>query len=202
MSDFHELETFELDGLTFEASTAYDDCMRAPWTEHDGHGPVREAGRNYAGRIDKAPGERVLWSDRHSGYVYDVREAMAIAKRDGWGAPDAEYNSERKRLGRELTRGETAALAVEYDYEYCRRWLDNQWHWAVLRVELLDAEGEGTGEDEYLGGLEYDPGGANDWILECARELASEIVARVGESQYIERTHGARFERIQIREES
>lgn len=66
----------------FTARIEPDDGMRAPWKEHDGHGPVSE----WTTR-DKTPGELVLCSDYGSKRYYDYATACHIARRDGWGPP-------------------------------------------------------------------------------------------------------------------
>lgn len=95
-----------------------DECHGAPWEEHDGHGIVSD----WTTRA-KLPGERVLVSDRNSKRYYDVQGTMVIALRDGWG-PMIEGK----------TRRESAALAVDRDYENLRAWCNDEWHWIGIRA--------------------------------------------------------------------
>ena len=171
------METFDYQGFTFSVSTGPDEHCGEPWKEHDGHGPVsgwRPA--NYAGRIPTAPGERVLHRDGRSGLVYDVKGATEIALRDGWGISDAERADMARKLGREPTRREVAAAAVEADYWRLRRWCEGDWQYFALRVVLLDSDGEETNRVEYLGGIESDSG---EYLEAAARELADEIIANL-----------------------
>lgn len=196
------MNTIEHGGFVFGVELLPDDYMRGPWEEHDGHGPVsgwRPA--NYAGRIPTAPGERVLHRDGRSGLVYDVKGAMEIALRDGWGIDPATQAHRVRQLGRPMTRREIAAAAVDADYWRLRRWCEGEWHWVTLRVVLLDSDGAETTRDAFLGGIESDAG---DYFDECARELADEIIAGLpdvptcshcgGESVSIDAT--ARWDRV------
>lgn len=169
------MDTIEHGGFTFSVELLPDDCMRAPWEAHDGHGPVSDwRPVNYAGRVPTAPGERVLHKDGRGGLVYDAAEAQRIAMRDGWGIADKVRADMVRKLGREPTKREIAAAAVEADYWRLRRYCEGDWHWTTLRVVLLDSDGEETERDAYLGGIESDSG---DYFDEVARELAGEIIA-------------------------
>ena len=169
-------------GLIFGVETRHDDCMGPPWVEHDGHGPVRELrGESCYSRRPgcKRPGERFLWWDRCAGLAYDIQQAQCIALADGWGISDAREAAMRVRLGREPTRREIAAAAVESDFEHCRAWAQGEWFFVTIRVVLLDVNGNETGEDEYLGGVEDF---ADEYILDVAAELAGEIADRIGDA--------------------
>lgn len=194
------LFNIERDGLTFSVSVEHDSDFGPPWRECDGHGPVREVrGEScYTRRPITHAGEKLLTWDRGFGWAYDVAEAQRIALRDGWGPGDAERAAMAAQLGRDPTRREVAAAAVERDFEYLRRWCADEWHYVTVCVELLDVNGDGTGECAYLGGVDYDAGDTDSesYIRECAADLAHEIAP---EGDYLERSTGARFERIQIR---
>jgi hypothetical protein len=127
----------------------------APWEEHDGHGPVSE----WTTR-DKAPGERVLCSDRNSKRYYDFAEAVKIAKRDAWDAPP--YGG---------SKGERAVRAVEADFENLRRWCNNDWHWISVGVEV--SYRGAVLETNYYDSIED----YTDYWREHAAESASSIIA-------------------------
>lgn len=191
------MERIEYNGLQFSVETHYDDGMGAPWKEHDGHGPVSEWRSNsYSIYPEKRPGERVLCSDRHSYRFYDWQEAMRIAKRDGWGLSDEHRAKLANRLGREPTQGDITAEAVQRDFDYLRRWCNDQWHWCYVQVTLLDAEGDETPEFETLGGLDSD---STDYIMECAQELAEQIADRIGSSDTLHIHSTARDTSIRLR---
>lgn len=88
-------EVYEYRGHTFRVSIEQDDDMRAPWEEHDGHGPVSD----WTSR-DKKPGEWLLSKDRHSKRFYDAQEANEMAKRDGWGLTEEHKTDLIERLSR------------------------------------------------------------------------------------------------------
>lgn len=178
------VEKIELQGLTFAYAIEPDPCMGAPWLECDGHGPVSD----WTSR-DKQPGEWTLSSDRRSRLFYDAQEAQRIALRDNWGI-DAEARAAwAQRSGREPTRKQVAAAAVRRDFDYLRRWCEDDWYYCILCVTLLDVDGNETEEQDYLGGVESD---SADHIANCARELADGIAARIGDAREL-------VTRVQIR---
>lgn len=99
----------------------YDPAAVAPWDNSDCHGPVSD----WTTRA-KLPGERVLCEDRGIRRYYDYAEAVRIAKRDGWDAPP--YGTG--------TKGERAARAAAWDFEYLRRWCNDGWHYLGVMVTV------------------------------------------------------------------
>lgn len=195
-------ETFTHCGLTFAAYTAHDDSHGAPWEEDDGCGIVREArGENYANaRPLKNPGERFLWWERGCGWAYDWAGTMKKARADGWGLNDESRAKLAATLKREPTPGEIVAESVRLDFERLRRWCANEWHYVGVIVELLDTEGDGTGEEESLWGIESD---SPDYHAEVARDLAGQIAARLNlgnmRRKNLKREGAARSEVIRVR---
>lgn len=175
-------DTITVNGLTFAVTRESDAHHGAPWDEEDGHGPVREVRANYTGYMQKRPGERVLnYEFARRGHAYDVQEAMRIAKRDGWGVSDKTRLAFRLEHDRDMTPGEVAAMAVWEDSERMRRWLTDQWCYIGVVVELLDVDGDPTGEVESLWGVESD---SDDYCDDVARELAQEIARRIGRKKH------------------
>ncbi len=193
----HNGDTFTHAGLTFRVSIPYDDCAGAPWEDDYGHGPVSDWRHSaYSCYPEKAPGERVLASDHGSYLYYDVAEATRIAKLDGWSLPAANMAKLAARLGREPTRGEIAAAAVELDFDFLRRWCSEQWHYVGVVVTLLDSEGDETNESASLWRIESE---STECIAEVAKELAEEIAERVGPSAMLHVHTPARDSYIRIR---
>lgn len=168
-----DLDTFEVAGLTFRLDIESDDFGHMPWDESDGHGPVSDWERRA-----KLPGERVLVEDRGAKRFYDVKGALALAKKDGWGLGEQELTILRAQLNREPTRGEILARAVERDFDYLRRFCQGHWEYVYVVVTLLDVDGRDTPERESVGGIESE---SYDYIEETAKELAEEIARRIGD---------------------
>ena len=147
-------DTFEAEGRTFRVTFPHDDTMGAPWEEHDFHGPVSDWTRR-----DKKPGEMVLNQDRFSKRFYDFAESVRLARRDGWG-------------GEGRTKGERAHNAAMADFKRLSAWCNDEWSWIGVQIELLDRDGDGTGQTASVWGVESDAG---DYLEELARELVSEI---------------------------
>lgn len=166
----YDSDTFTHDGFTFRVHIEPDDFQREPWTEEDGHGPVSDWKRHAFGmgtKPPKAPGELILVWDHGSYRTYDFAEACRIARRDGWGAAGDEG----------MTRRAKAAHAARADFERLRRWCAGDWSYVGVWVELLDDEGEPTGERSVgLWGVESD---AADYLEEVAREEAGELIANL-----------------------
>jgi hypothetical protein len=168
-------ETIELHGLTFGWTTVPDEDMGPPWEEHDGHGVVSDWTRH-----GKAPGERVLLAARDgSRRFYHVADTLEIARRDGWGISDADRAALVARLGRDPTQREITAAAVDADFDRMRQWCNDEWHWCGVVVELLDVDGEPTGDLESVWGIESDAG---EYLEETARELAGQIAESIGDA--------------------
>lgn len=159
------MSTMDYRGHRFTVEVEPDDSMQEPWKEHDGHGPVSEwTSRN------KAPGERVLISDRGRRHLfYDYAAAVRIARKDGWG--DARKLA--SALGREPSSGELAAWAADEDFKYLRAWCRDEWRWVGVIVKLGK-------HSESLWGIDGDHG---DYLMEVARELADQILHAVAAEQ-------------------
>lgn len=156
----YDNEVFTHNGNRFRLRIMPDDCQIEPWKEYDGHGPVSDWTRR-----DKAPGERVLCSDRGFKRYYDFQAAIAIAKRDGWDA--APYATG--------TKGETAARAVEADFKRLRDFCNGYWDYVGLVVCMVDDDDDDIdGTEASLWGIESD---CSEFIEETARELADESAA-------------------------
>jgi len=160
-------EIFEREGYRFRFSLEDDGSMGWPWNEHDGHGSVRTVRYQPCGQITKSPGERVLWENgsRHHVFLYDWKGAIALAKKDGWGA------SVESTAG--LTPGRIAELAVQADFNRMRGYINEDWRWIGVVVELLGEEDEVV-DTTSLWGIESD---SNDYHQTVAFELADELLA-------------------------
>ena len=162
-------DEFEVKGRRFRL-TIHSDDLGPPWKEHDGHGVVSD----WTTRA-KRPGERVLNEDRGSKRYYDIEATMVIARKD-WG----------------FTDGAAAAKAVEADFQRMYGWCNDQWGWVWLKVELIS--GRSKGEFESLGGIESD---SEEYISECAYELAEELAVRVYKQEQAEAKRMPNKEQLQ-----
>ena len=148
-------------GWSARVETQYDDDPTPPWERADGHGPVSGSKSSHA----KRPGERVLNRDGEHYRYYDFEEAIRIARREGWSvARDGAKSQHGKRA--------QAAAAVEADFEFLRRWCNDEWHYINVIVTLLGAEGVEVGR-ESLCGIEDD----TDYWREVAAELINDLAA-------------------------
>lgn len=182
-------DRFEHKGYTFEVEYQRDDCMSEPWKEHDGHGVVSE----WTSR-EKKPGERVLVQDSHgrAKRYYDVKASIAIARKDQWGpvhcalCDSSEHGPYSQEYGphandhnfKPESPGQTAARAVEKDYEYLRAWCNDEWEWTYAVVTLIEDGEKNPDASESIGGIDGDHDGGK-YLTEVAYELADEIVSRL-----------------------
>ena len=163
----YDLMTFDYEGKTFHVERLDDPCCEPPWEHSDGHGPVS----NWTPR-DKKAWEWVLCEDHGLKRYYDFAEAMKMAKEEGWDA-------EPYGVG---TKGERALRAVKADFEWLRKWCNDDWKYVTLHVILfgeVDEYGYAEVEyEDYLGRVEYDYS-SNGYWLDAAKEIASEIMYEV-----------------------
>lgn len=162
-------------GHSFRVHFEADIDAGPPWENDCGRGIVSDwrKARDWRGNISKAPGERVLCTDRNSARFFDFAGTVEKAKRDGWGLnPDA-LAQLRAKLGREPTRGQVAHECAEREFEFLRQWCDDQWQYVGVTVELLDRAGAETGMSDSLWGV----GTFADHHKEMAREPADGLLA-------------------------
>lgn len=166
----HDGDTFEHEGARFRVTFQPDDTQDTPWEREDGHGPVSDW-RKY-GRARKAAGERVLCADRGAVRFYDFAEAVKIARRDRWGAPEGHFRADAMP-----TRGQIAAAAAEADFKRLADWCADRWSYVGCIVTLLDDFGDPIEDaSASLWGIESDAG---DYFDEVVRELADDVIATV-----------------------
>lgn len=169
-----DIKTKDLpNGCTVRVEWHYDSHHGAPWEESDGHGPVRTVRDVRC----KRPGELVLHEDDrgHGGCLYDFAEACRMARRDGWGyaAHRATFPSARAY----------AAAAARNDFDFLRRWCNDDWWWCGYVVSFFGPDGEPAFEGEMphdsLWGIDSDSidqfteeafASAEEWLT---RELAN-----------------------------
>lgn len=166
-----DLTAFDYEGKTFHVKIMDDDCCEPPWEHCDGHGPVSDWTRR-----DKKAGEWVLCEDNGLKRYYDFAEAMRMAKEEGWDAKPYGVG----------TKGERALRAVTADFEWLRKWCNDDWKYVTLHVTLfgeVDEYGYADVEyEDYLGRVEYDYS-SNGYWLEAAKEMASEIMWQVRDQE-------------------
>lgn len=153
-----------------------DTDMRPPWQEHDGHGVVLDWGSH-----DEYRENWELCSDRRSYRYYDFKASLEIALRDGWGTPPYHLRAKLER----------AVWAVRADYEYLRRWCNDEWYWVGLIVTLEDENGKEIAE-ESVWGFDSD---SEDYLASEARDWLSRMLL----DERKKRREAARQERISRR---
>jgi hypothetical protein len=136
MSNIIHTESIEHNGATITINWFPDEDMGPPWDNEDGHGPVSD----WTSRA-KLPGERVLNEDHRSYRYYDFAAAVKLAKKDGWEAKPYKTG----------TPGERANRAAEADYEWLRRWCNDDWHYCGYQLEV-----DGFAYEDSLWGIDSD----------------------------------------------
>ena len=172
MKNLYDGEKFERNGRTYRVNFPIDDSGRFPWEDDDGVGLISD----WTTR-DKAPGERVLNSDRSSKRFYDFAETMRKAKRDGWGLHPEAVAELEERLGRPAKRGDIIAQAVENDFSRLKGFCEDRWQYVGVVVTHINTDEYGDeedGESDSLWGIESDSG---DYLTEVAHECADNIAA-------------------------
>lgn len=144
------------DKLRFRIRFEPDEDHEPPWEDGDGQGIVSQwTTRN------KLPGERVLHTDRSAKRYFDWKGTVAKAKLEGWGLCDEEKAKLGVKLGRAPTAKEITEAAVEANFEWMRRWCNDDWHYVGIVIERLSNVGaeddEGTVVDSCWGFEDSDP---------------------------------------------
>jgi hypothetical protein len=137
----YKTETIHQHGKKYLIEWERDHAHGAPW-EEDGHGIVSDWETR-----PKKPGEIILsegrWGKKR---FYDLQASIKLAKAEGWNTSPYEWP----------TKGAQAHAAAMADYEYLRRWCNDQWHYCGIIVTLADEEGEPTDITASLWGIEDD----------------------------------------------
>jgi hypothetical protein len=156
---------FTIDGLQFQYFTDQSDETDAPWVREDGHGDVRVVHNvRYMEQLQKRPGERVMYHDRYTYWLYDFAGAMKKAKADGWGTSNATSD---------MLPGKVRELAVTEDMQRLSNYLAGEWYYVDVAVKLLDIHGRPVeGYDDSMGSIESF---ATDYIEEEAHRMAEDI---------------------------
>jgi hypothetical protein len=158
-SGFHgETIGATIKGFKVAARLEHDPDAGEPWKNCDVYGPVTDWTH-----CAKAPGQRILVTDRDARRYYEWAEAIKIAKRDKWDAPP--YG--------EGTAGEIAARAVEADFKRLQAWCNGEWYYVSV---VLSVSRNGIMLDDNaasLCGIESDSG---DYLTEVANELVDEAL--------------------------
>lgn len=147
-----------VDGFTITARLEADDDSGAPWAREDGHGDVSD----WTNRA-KAPGERVLCSDRGRFRYYDFAGAVARAKAEGWGSEGDEG----------LSRKAKAARAAEADFEHLEGWANDRWQYVGV---VLTVARNGHDLDRWAASVWGIESSAGDYLTETAEELLDEAL--------------------------
>lgn len=161
MRDAYKTETLPHHGKTYRVEWVYDRDAGAPWDNSDCHGIVSDWETR-----DKLPGELILNQNGRSKRFYDFAASVKKARAEGWNT--APYNWK--------TKGEQAHAAALADFEYLRRWCNDDWHYCGITVTLLDDEGDDTDISASLWGVEDDGYCSDhvpiiqDLIVECEHE--------------------------------
>lgn len=195
-------------GWEFQASMSSDDDQTAPWDNEDGHGNVRTVNTRGLRGAGKKPGEVCLHSDGGNHWLYDFAAAVKTARKEGWrdlGAEEVlvsdralasarvQFLQDNGRIlpQREITEellapfakplapGEIAVLAVNADMKRLRLFLQNDWCYAVVKVEVAKAPTKlllDASSPTYVGGVESDADGS--YLHEIWEDQAYELVVR------------------------
>jgi len=177
MRDAYKTDTVENHGKTYRVQWVYDHDQGPPWEEYDGHGIVTD----WTSRAKK-PGEMVLSEDRGSKRFYDFQASIERAKAEGWNTSPYDWP----------TKGAQAHAAVMADYEYLRRWCNDQWHYCGIIVTLLDDDGEETDISSSLWGVEDDGYGSDGYHSTVIRDLIGECDHEENAGTYAGSTVGGR----------
>lgn len=96
-----------------------------------------------------------------NGWLYDVTQALKIAKEESWGVTEAMRGTMTTELGRAPTKREERRRAVDLDKLDFLRWIDDSWNYAFVNVRISEfPDGVTPTADDLasyavLGGIEH-----------------------------------------------
>jgi hypothetical protein len=127
MNKYSDGDIVYRDGIPLKITIERDDFFGQPWKEWDGSGIVSEWTHR-----DKRPGELILHKDGEYRLFYDFAATIKLARREGWGCS-----------GNFPTKRAEVAAAVRRDYEYLRRWCNDDWWWCWVKVTPCHEDRDG-----------------------------------------------------------
>ena len=140
-----------------------------PWEECDGHGEIYEARHR-----DECLDNWLLNSDRIWHRYYDWKATLPKAIKERWDAKPYGVGTKQER----------AMRAMKADYEYLRRWCNDDWWYVGLIVTLLDENNEQIDEDSCWGYASNDVG----YLCSEARSWAAHMIVKARRVQNNVRT--------------
>lgn len=154
-------------GFDFTFELVDDNDHPPPWEDGDGRGIVSDW---RTGRDSKRPGERTLHHDRGSYRFYDWVGTIAKAKKEEWGLSPQQEADLAQELGRRPTRKQIIERSVWRDFEWMRRWCNDEWRYVGV---VVTPEFESDQQSMSLWGLDSD---WDDGITEARESLADELI--------------------------
>lgn len=129
----------------------YDEDSTPPWKKQDMLSWVSDWTQNR-----KGAGERILCKDRRSFLFYDFKCAVKKARSGGM-------------------KGEDAVKAVEFEFNWLRRWCDDKWFYCGIEVSKGEdgIEVSEVGGCASLWGVESDA--SEDYFEDIIRDLMREV---------------------------
>jgi hypothetical protein len=150
------------------ARVYYDDEIRNPWDEEDGHISTEYFDR----RADVPSGWTVMSTHGRGYWAFDLGAALLKASREGWGlSPDSrEYKWIRVKDGhKKPTRSQIRYAAVKADAARMADYINGGWHYVGVSVSR---EGEDENYEHAVWGIESD---CEDYWHDVAKELICEM---------------------------
>ena len=155
-------------GWTLTVETQYDDDHGPPWEDCDWHGVVT----GWTSRMDHMEDWELSYS-QHRYQYYDYKGTLPRAIKEQWDAPPY-------RTGTKL---EQAMRAMRADYEYLRKWCNDEWWYVGVIVTLLDENGEELAEDSCWGYesmcVDYIASAARSWAASMIRKARAKKRAKI-----------------------
>lgn len=166
MQRYSDGDIIARDGVRFRVAIERDEDAPPPWEWYDGHGSVS----NWTSR-EKRPGELILIRDQGSYRYYDFQEAVKIARREGWGGCKGNFPTRRAK----------AAAAARANYEFLRRWCNDDWEWVWVSVTPFYPDGDENDDlMESCGGVCSDDSDYMvDELIDCALYNINQRLERV-----------------------
>lgn len=165
-------------GWYYVVKFQYDDTHETPWDWDDCHGvviPLRGRCSLEDWQLDWTMGDC-------DGWLYDRDASLAKAIKEGWNAPPYHEPGGAMR-------------AVKADFDYLRRWCNDDWRYVGLIVELYDEDERLIDEHSCWGyesfSMDYLCAEARSWVASMIRNERRSLRAAAHQLRVTNRFHDA-----------
>ncbi len=170
----HDGQIIEKCGFKFRVNIENDNDHCPPWEDDEGAGVVTD----WVNR-SKRPHELLLNANSRVKRFFDVKATTEKANEQGWGLTEEKRAELREKLGKEPTRKQVIAKAVDLEYKHLKAYCDDDWYYVGVIVTQIFTGKEKLDYANACWGFESKD---EQGIKECAEDFMNQVIAAERES--------------------